>query len=95
MTDTVNAIAVDAQGNTYVTGETTSGNFPIVGGSITSVQGAVVYSFITKYNAAGTAILYSPFLGGASNTRGYAIAVDPERQCLCGRCHWRAQTFRL
>jgi uncharacterized protein (TIGR03437 family) len=74
--ESVTAIAVDAQGNTYVTGETTSGNFPAVGTQITQVQGAVPYSFVTKYNAAGTQILYSTLLGGSSNTRGYAIAVD-------------------
>ncbi|MEO5922207.1 MAG: SBBP repeat-containing protein [Bryobacteraceae bacterium] len=75
-TDSVSAIAVDPQGNTYVTGETTSANFPAVGTAITQIQGAIPYAFVTKYNAAGTQILYSTLLGGNSNTRGQGIAVD-------------------
>jgi uncharacterized protein (TIGR03437 family) len=75
-TDSVSAVAVDAQGNTYVTGESTSLNFPVTGSGVAKIQGAVVFSFVTKLNAAGTAIVYSTLLGGSSNTRGYAIAVD-------------------
>ncbi|MEI9811492.1 MAG: SBBP repeat-containing protein [Acidobacteriota bacterium] len=76
--DTVNAIAVDSAGNTYVTGQTTSTNFPKVGAGIFNPTSAVFYSFITKYNAAGTAILYSTYMGGSSNTTGYAIAADKD-----------------
>ncbi len=83
-TDTAHAVAVDPQGNTYVTGETTSGDFPAVGTAITKIQGAVPYAFVTKFNAAGDKILYSTFIGGDSNTRGLAIAVDQAGNAYLG-----------
>ncbi|MEZ5365104.1 MAG: SBBP repeat-containing protein [Bryobacterales bacterium] len=43
---------------------------------MTPNSGAVVYSFITKLDPAGSGIVYSTILGGSSNTRGYAIQVD-------------------
>ncbi|MGH7412390.1 MAG: SBBP repeat-containing protein, partial [Candidatus Methylomirabilis sp.] len=79
-------IAVDAAGNAYVTGETTSGSgtftaFPGASGSaIQSSHGngltIGVDAFVTKVNAAGTALLYSTYLGGTGGDVGYGIAVD-------------------
>ncbi len=84
LSDTVHAVAVDAQGNTYVTGETTSGDFPVKGGGITSPQGALTFAFVAKLNAAGDTIVYSAYLGGSSNTRGYAITVDKDGNAYLG-----------
>ena len=72
------AIAVDAAGNAYVTGYTSSTTFPGVnGGSIQPAHGGGVDdAFVTKINATGTAIVYSTFLGGSGEDRGRAIAVD-------------------
>ena len=70
-------IAVDGAGNAYVTGGTDSANFPGVGGS--SLQPGLAGgadAFVTKINAAGTAIVYSTFLGGADFDVGHGIAVD-------------------
>ncbi len=66
-------IAVDAQGNAYVTGNTTSNSFPTTAGAFktTSDAGGV---FVTKLNSTGSALVYSTFL--ASNSTGRAIAVD-------------------
>jgi hypothetical protein len=71
------AIAVDSAGSAYVTGGTTSTNFPGAGGS--PVQSSLLGSgdvFVTKLNAAGTALVYSTYLGGSGLDTGYAIAVD-------------------
>jgi hypothetical protein len=71
-------IAVDGAGNAYVTGDTSSANFPIVSGS--SIQpaygGGLADAFVAKINAAGTAIVYSTFLGGNSNDHANGVAVD-------------------
>ncbi|MBS1872661.1 MAG: SBBP repeat-containing protein [Acidobacteria bacterium] len=83
-TETAWAMAVDPQGAAYITGETTSTNFPTVGAGITKPQGSVAYAFVSKLNAAGTAIVYSTYLGGSSNTRGYAIAADAEGNAYLG-----------
>lgn len=67
-------IAVDSSGNAYVTGETSSTDFPV--NSFQTTKGASADVFVTKLNAAGTAIVYSTFVGGAGFDRGHAIAVD-------------------
>ncbi len=78
--DVGHAIAVDGAGNTYVTGETLSMNFPGTSGSpIQSTKLGAANSpdvFVTKLNAAGSALVYSTYLGGSGGDIGYAIAVD-------------------
>jgi hypothetical protein len=71
------AISVDASGSAYVTGQTTSLNFPITPGAY-QTAGASTYSvFVTKLNSAGTGLVYSTFLGGRANwAYATAIAVD-------------------
>lgn len=77
-TDNGLSIAVDKAGNTYVTGSTTSNNFPTVhplqGSRASTDESQDV--FVTKINAAGTAIVYSTYLGGSLGDVGYSIAVD-------------------
>src|SRR3989338_7190652 len=75
--DVGNAIAVDSAGNAYVTGSTSSTNFPGASGSL--IQPTWLGSvdvFVTKLNAAGSALVYSTYLGGSGGDTGYAIAVD-------------------
>ncbi|MCA1032798.1 SBBP repeat-containing protein [Bacillus timonensis] len=69
------SIAVDSAGNAYITGSTTSSNFPTVNAIDTSYNGNED-AFVTKINAAGNAIVYSTFLGGSSVDRGNSIVVD-------------------
>ena len=75
--DRGNAIAVDSDGNAYITGETNSleATFPEVVGPDRTFNGTVD-AFVAKVNAAGTALIYAGFLGGTGNDRGKAIAVD-------------------
>ena len=72
------AIAVDAEGSAYVTGLVESLSFPGVdGSSMQPANGGGYDAFVTKINAAGTAILYSTFLGGNGGSEyGMGIAVD-------------------
>ena len=58
-------IAVDASGNAYVAGETGSLNFPTRAGSFDTTRNGEYDAFITKFNAAGSALVYSTFLGGS------------------------------
>ncbi len=68
-------IAVDIAGNAYVTGYTESSNFPTVN-AIYSNLGGITDAFVTKFNASGTEVLYSTYLGGTSKDWGIGIAVD-------------------
>jgi uncharacterized repeat protein (TIGR01451 family) len=70
-------IAVDSLGQAYVTGRTTSTNFPVVGGFQTTLGDPSGDAFITKINAAGNAFLYSTYLGGNGIDQGQGIAADP------------------
>jgi hypothetical protein len=74
-----NSIAVDPFGNAYVTGSTTSSNFPLVDATQTSCLGCSSYSsaFVAQFNATGSSLLFSTYLGGSKATVGYGIAVDP------------------
>jgi hypothetical protein len=67
-------IAVDATGSAYVTGETQSTNFPTVG-AIEGDSGAAD-AFVAKLNPAGSALVYSTYLGGSLYESPFAIAVD-------------------
>lgn len=64
------AIAADNSGNTYVAGWTMSTDFPTINPFQGSLQAASSNAFITKINAAGTAILYSTYLGGSASAAG-------------------------
>ncbi len=68
-------IAVDSTGNAYVTGYTESTNFPTVN-AIYPNFGGVKDAFVTKFNAGGTQVLYSTYLGGNDSDHGSSIAVD-------------------
>jgi len=70
-------IAVDGSGNAYVTGGTDSTTFPgITGGSAQSTLGGSSDAFVTKINAAGTAVTWSTYLGDSGDDVGTGIAVD-------------------
>jgi hypothetical protein len=73
------AIAVDTSGNAYVTGSTSSTNFPTTPGAFQTTNGGGTNdydAFVTKLNATGSALVYSTYLGGAGRNPGLAIAVD-------------------
>jgi hypothetical protein len=76
--DTGNAIALDSLNCAYVTGSTTSTNFP-TSGSPTPYQktyGGDTDAFVTKLRYDGEAIIYSTYLGGNNYDVGNGIALD-------------------
>ena len=78
--DGANGIAVDSSGDTYVTGGTSSNDFPTVNALQAAYGGGLSDAFVTKLNAAGSALLYSTYLGGSGSgdngDSGNGIAVD-------------------
>jgi hypothetical protein len=69
-------ITVDTAGNAYVTGSTSSTNFPTSVGAVDATFNGVVDAFVTKLNPAGSTLLYSTYLGGSGEDRGFGIALD-------------------
>ena len=66
-------IAVDSQGSAYVTGATLSQDFPV--GNSTFYRGGLD-AFVAKLDPAGSALVYSTYLGGSDDDAAAAIAVD-------------------
>ncbi len=74
--DNPQAMAVDAAGNTYITGYTTSPNYPVVPAGTTYGPGHSEDVFVTKIDPTGQKVLYSVLLGGNLADEAHAIAVD-------------------
>ena len=69
-------MAVDSAGNSYVTGYTSSADFPVTSGALqTRLANNSQAAFVAKFNAAG-GLVYATYLGGRGLTLGDGIAVD-------------------
>ena len=82
--DQATSIAVDPRNNAYVTGSTSSPNFPTldplqgtlgISGASVCTSGICPDAFVAAFNTSGAAI-YSTYLGGSGADLGQAIAVD-------------------
>src|SRR5206468_11666573 len=81
--DHATGIALDAAGNAYVTGNTSSVQFPTTPGAYQTTFGGsndvLIYqgdAFVVKLDPTGSALIYSTFLGGRGDDFAYDIAVD-------------------
>ena len=72
--EAVNAVAFDAGGSAYVTGETSSTNFPVLAATQPSNAGGTDI-FVVSYQSAGT-MIFSTLFGGTGDDRALALAVD-------------------
>jgi len=73
--DIATAVAVDGDGNAYLTGYTSSPDFPVTNSFQPTFRGWDD-AFVAKLDPAGTTLLYSTYLGGSSADIATAIAVD-------------------
>ena len=72
-------LAVDSAGSIYVTGYTSSLDFPITNAFDKTYPSSNTNSpstFVTKFSPDGSSLVYSTFLGGSSGDQAYGIAVD-------------------
>lgn len=78
------AIALDSAGNPYVTGVTTSSNFPVTAGAFQTLLNGLQNAFVSKLSNTGQTLVYSTYLGGSSYDWGYAIAVNTAGDAYIG-----------
>ena len=74
--DGASGLALDGAGNAWVTGGTTSTDFPIIVGAADSTHNGMSDVFVSELNNTGSTLLYSTFLGGSDSEGGFDIAVD-------------------
>ena len=98
-------IAVDGAGCAYVIGFTNSSEvtFPVIVGPDLTYNGVRSYpdkthvpyydedAFVAKINAAGTALVYCGYIGGAEYERGLGIAVDAGGNALVSGYTWSTE----
>jgi hypothetical protein len=84
-------IAIDAAGNAYVAGYTTSGDFPAAPTPLANTFGAGPQSrgaFVAKIDPTGSNLLYSTYLSGSSDEEATGLAVDSSGDVyLAGNTH--------
>jgi hypothetical protein len=68
-------LAVDNASNAYVTGTTTSTDFPTVNPIQANPAGGS-HAYVAKLNAAGSKLVYSTYLGGSGADFGHGMYVD-------------------
>ena len=69
-------LAVNASGEAYISGTTSSVNFPVRNPRYSRLAGGSTDAFVAKLNALGSSLSYSTFLGGSGLDMGGGIAVD-------------------
>jgi len=74
--DVATGIAVDGQGNAYVTGYTYATDFPVTRGVLQSQTAAAYAGFLAKISPDGGTLVYSTYLSGSTGDSAFAIAVD-------------------
>ncbi|HEY0339872.1 MAG TPA: SBBP repeat-containing protein, partial [Steroidobacteraceae bacterium] len=68
-------IALDTNGNAYVTGYTQSAAFPTTAGATQTALNGTEDAFVSKLNSDGSGLVYSTYVGGSGNDAGFGIAV--------------------
>jgi hypothetical protein len=71
-------IAVDAQGDVYLTGCTGSADFPVTPGALQNKVGKYNMAFVAELAPGGNRLVYATLLGGSVNNWGSGIAVDSQ-----------------
>jgi hypothetical protein len=83
-------VAVDASGNAWLTGTTSSVDFPVSADAADPSFNGTADAFISEVNAAGSALPYSTYLGGSQSDSGIDVALDTG-----GNPYVTGQTFSL
>jgi hypothetical protein len=83
-------VAVDASGNSWLTGTTSSTDFPVTADAADASFNGTADAFISEANPAGSALLYSTYLGGSQSDSGTDVVLDAG-----GNPYVTGQTFSM
>ncbi|MCP5050674.1 MAG: hypothetical protein GY940_26155 [bacterium] len=83
--DKAYAISIDDSKNLFITGHTSSGNFPTLNAYDTSLSGGTFDAFVTKINASGSSLGFSTYLGGNGTESGYGIVIKGNNAYVAGQ----------
>lgn len=72
-------IAIDNQGNAYITGYTASADFPTTINAYDRIYNGNGDSYVSKLDATGSDLIYSTFIGGSNIDHSIAITVDNDK----------------
>ncbi|MGO9095951.1 MAG: SBBP repeat-containing protein, partial [Bryobacteraceae bacterium] len=70
-------MALDSGGDVYLTGITSSTDFPTTAGALSTSLSGASDGFVSQLNGTGASLLYSTYLGGSGVDQGDQIALDP------------------
>ncbi len=73
--DRVEDLVVDEQDNVYITGITSSPNFPVTENNLSNTLSGSSDAIICKLSANGSELLYSSYLGGTGGERGVGLCL--------------------
>lgn len=80
--DIATGLALDGEGNVYITGYTNASDFPVANAAQALPGGGVCGSvpcfdaFVAKLDSSGTSLIYATYLGGSADDYAQGIAVD-------------------
>ncbi len=74
--DAAEDVAVDGDGNAYVSGDTISTDFPTTASALQTSPGGDMDAFLVKVNSAGDALVYGTYLGGSGEDVSDGLAVN-------------------
>ncbi|MBI4902867.1 MAG: hypothetical protein HY820_04480 [Acidobacteria bacterium] len=74
--DQITGIKADTAGQAYVTGFTSSSDFPTTGGAFRTSYSGTTDAFVAKVSSNGNSLAYSTFLGGSNLDRAFALDIN-------------------
>ncbi len=81
-TDDCLGLAIDGENNVYLTGQTSSPDFPTTNPGFGNVKNDSLDAYVVKLSSNGTELIYSTLVGGGGRDYAWDLALDSENNAL-------------